>query len=244
MLATSRTPNPAFECIQSRAYGWPFPWETLNSHHSGPGLQHPADFWLYNFAILLGASFLAGLCMRSKRVARPVLSIIAMLTIAPLLAIAILLCCAKDRSALLYPSAVAAYVLRGMALNWLTYIPALIVAPVLMRWISARRSFRQFSLQRLLTLSVSAGAAGGMCVVLSTVLEALDQGGGWVFPVLFAGAASGAITLTLICLLYRRLDSRAEPRRFTEWRPRDAAWQFGDHGGAAIGELTVLFREQ
>jgi hypothetical protein len=94
-----------------------------------------------------------------------------------------------------------------MALNWPTYIPALIAVPVLMRWISARRSFRQFSLQRLLTLSVSAGAAGGMCVVLPTVLEALDQGGGWVFPVLFAGAASGAITLTLICL---RLDSRAE----------------------------------
>jgi hypothetical protein len=98
--------------------------------------------------------------MRSKRVARPVLSIIAMLTIAPLLAVAILLCCAKDTSALLYPIAEAAYVLRGMALNWLTYISALIVAPVLMRWISASRSFRQFSLQRLLTLSVSAGSNG------------------------------------------------------------------------------------
>jgi hypothetical protein len=219
MLATSRTRNPAFECICSGAYGWPFPWETLNSHHSGPGLQHPADFWLYNFAILLGASFLAGLCTRSQRVARPVHSIIAMLTLAPILAVAILLCWGKDRSDLLYPIAVASYVLRGMALNWLTYIPALIVAPLLMRWISARRSFRQFSLQRLFTLSVSAGGAGGMCVVLPMVLEALDQGGYWVFPLLFAGAASGAITLTMLCLLYRRLDSRAEHGASPNSRP-------------------------
>src|SRR2546430_2361439 len=26
--------------------------------------------------------------------------------------------------------------------------------------------------------------------------------------------------------------------RCTEWRPRHAAWQFGSHGGAAIGELN------
>jgi hypothetical protein len=25
--------------------------------------------------------------------------------------------------------------------------------------------------------------------------------------------------------------------RFTEWRPRDAGWQFGSHGGAASGDL-------
>ena len=27
--------------------------------------------------------------------------------------------------------------------------------------------------------------------------------------------------------------------RCTEWRPRDASWQFGSHGGAAIGELII-----
>jgi len=26
--------------------------------------------------------------------------------------------------------------------------------------------------------------------------------------------------------------------RFTEWRPGGVAWQFGSHGGAAIGELN------
>ncbi len=29
---------------------------------------------------------------------------------------------------------------------------------------------------------------------------------------------------------------QAHTRRFTEWRPRDAARHFGSHGGAAIGE--------
>ena len=28
-------------------------------------------------------------------------------------------------------------------------------------------------------------------------------------------------------------------RRCTEWRPRHAAWRYGRHGGAAIGELIV-----
>ena len=27
--------------------------------------------------------------------------------------------------------------------------------------------------------------------------------------------------------------------RFTEWRPHDAVWQFGSHGGDTIGELIV-----
>ena len=83
MLATARTFNPAFCCVASKAYGWPFPWETIDSHHSGPGLRHPADYWVYNFTILLGASFFIGRCVRGRSVARPTLTVIAMLTIAP-----------------------------------------------------------------------------------------------------------------------------------------------------------------
>jgi hypothetical protein len=213
MLGTARTFNPAFCCWESKAYGWPFPWETIDSHHSGPGLRHPADYWAYNFTILLGASFFVGRCARSKPVARPILSVIAMLTVAPLLAVAILLgCTPKGRGDLLYPIAVATYVWRGMAFNWVTYLLALIMLPVLMRCISARRSFHQLPLQRLLKLSVFAGAAGGVCVVIRSLLTALDGAGALlVLAVAFAGAASGAITLTLIGLLYRGVDSRAEP---------------------------------
>jgi hypothetical protein len=29
------------------------------------------------------------------------------------------------------------------------------------------------------------------------------------------------------------------PNRLTQWRPRNAAWQFGSHGGTAIGKLEV-----
>src|SRR5674476_726532 len=64
MLATARTFNRVFCCLESEAYGWPFPWETIDSHHSGPGLRHPADYWVYNFTILLGASFFIGRCAR------------------------------------------------------------------------------------------------------------------------------------------------------------------------------------
>jgi hypothetical protein len=108
MLATARTFNPAFCCWESKAYGWPFPWETIDSHHSGPGLRHPADYWLYNLSVLLGASFFIGRCARGKSVARPTLTVVAMLTIAPLITVALVLCCTPThRSELLYPAAVA-----------------------------------------------------------------------------------------------------------------------------------------
>ena len=48
----------------------------------------------------------------------------------------------------------------------------------------------------------------------------------------------------LTVFLHRGLSPRSftpmsgAPRRCTEWRPRDAARQFGSHGGAAIGELN------
>ena len=35
------------------------------------------------------------------------------------------------------------------------------------------------------------------------------------------------------------MPSKWPNERFTEWRPRDAVWQFGSRGGAAIGELNV-----
>ena len=44
------------------------------------------------------------------------------------------------------------------------------------------------------------------------------------------------------CLGHRVVPIKNEERRTrrcTEWRPRDAGWQFGSHGGAAIGELNV-----
>jgi hypothetical protein len=193
MLATARTFNPAFCCWESKAYGWPFPWETIDSHHSGPGLRHPADYWVYNFTILLGASFFIGRCARGWSAAKPTLTVIAMLTVAPVVAVATLLCCTPTgRSDLLYP----------------------IIVPVLMRRVSNRTAFHQSSLGRLLGFSVLPGAVGGMCVVLPCVLFALiDQTGDHILALmaLGAGAVSGAITLTLICLLYRCVVSRAEP---------------------------------
>ena len=34
-----------------------------------------------------------------------------------------------------------------------------------------------------------------------------------------------------------RDERECRTRRCTEWRPRDAVWQFESHRGAAIGEL-------
>lgn len=215
MLATARTFNPAFCCWESKAYGWPFPWETIDSHHSGPGLRHPGDYWVYNFTILLGASFFIGRCVRGKSVAWPTFSVIAMLTIAPLIAVTLLLCCLPNhRTELLYPIAVATYAFEGIRGFWATYIPALIIVPLLMRRVSTRRAFHQLSLVRLLRLAVLVGAIGGACVAIPRAVWLLIDDP-WNYYLVLLGlsacAVSGAVTLTLICLLYQYGESRAEP---------------------------------
>ena len=215
MLATSRTRNPAFMFCTTDAHGWPFPWRMDYCPCGGGKVQHRADYWFYNCGILLGASFLIGRCARGWSAAKPTLTLLAMLTIAPVVAVATLLCCTPTgRSDLLYPIAVATYVFRGIAFNWATYIPALVIVPALMRRVSNRTAFHQSSLGRFVGFSVLAGALGGMCVVIPCVLPVLIDDAGnhrLALKALGAGAVSGAITLTLVCLLYRRVESRAEP---------------------------------
>jgi hypothetical protein len=138
-----------------------------------------------------------------------------MLTIAPLIAVTLLLCCMPtERSKLLYPIAVATYVFEGIRGLWATYIPALIIVPLLMRRASTRRAFHQLSLVRLLRLAVLVGAIGGACVAIPhSVWLLIDEPGNYdlVLLGLSACAVSGAVTLTLICLLYKYGESRAEP---------------------------------
>ena len=52
-------------------------------------------------------------------------------------------------------------------------------------------------------------------------------------------SSAGLVLVGMAGLNYSILYAEYRPtRRSTEWRPRDAGWQFGSHRGAAIGELN------
>lgn len=115
-----------------------------------------------------------------SRMKRPtisaLLSVAAMLTIAPIVAAATLVCWHPDRwGGSVSPLNIIVMAFFGLftVALWPTYIPAIIFAPLLMRWVAAHRAFRTCPLPLLFGLSLS------------------------------IGAVAGALTLSVICLIYR-----------------------------------------
>lgn len=55
----------------------------------------------------------------------------------------------------------------------------------------------------------------------------------------WVGCVHGGVADGRRCFVRSRSIGKAQPRRCTEWRPRDASRRFGSQWGAAIGELAV-----
>lgn len=147
---------------------------------------------------------------------RTTLTLVAMLVVAPLVAATTLVCWQPDRwGSSANPLAIATIAFFGVLSVplWPTYIPALIITPLLMKRVSAHRTFVHLPLAVLVMLSILVGALAGSCVFTPVVLLAsMDAtGSGLVLNWLATGAVSGAVTLTLISLIHRFVDHRAEP---------------------------------
>ena len=84
---------------------------------------------------------------------------------------------------------------------WPTYMPAIILAPIVMRRVASLPRFHTLPLPSVLVLSVATGAVAGACVMLPIVLMARPPI--WAARWTVAGATSGAVTLALISLVYR-----------------------------------------
>ena len=85
---------------------------------------------------------------------------------------------------------------------WITYIPVLIVTPILMRNISKKEKFYSLSLSKFIAISISMGIVVGFfamfpCLILSRKNIEL------FITTIAAGVFSGVITSLLIALLYR-----------------------------------------
>ena len=86
---------------------------------------------------------------------------------------------------------------------WPTYIPAIIVAPLWMRWVAAHRVFRTCPLPLLFGLSLSIGAMAGVCVLAFVIFLSWTDSAELALNWAAAGAVAGALTLSVICLIYR-----------------------------------------
>jgi len=139
---------------------------------------------------------------------RTVISVILMLTVAPLVACSTLVCLEPSRSGgSINPIAIVVTALFGLITVplWLTYIPALVLTPMLMARVARTQRFRTMRLSVLVVLSLVVGAMAGALVLSPLVLMSLISRE----PMLAiswatAGTSAGSITLCLICLIYRR----------------------------------------
>ena len=142
---------------------------------------------------------------------RSLISVILMLTLSPILAVTTLVCShperwggSRDPLSILVMSAFGLITIP----LWLTYIPAIIITPLVMRRIAVRPDFRALPLPVTLTVALLVGAIAGICVVILPVIMSLSDSLSLAFNWASAGAVSGAVTLALITMIYR-YDSHA-----------------------------------
>lgn len=139
-----------------------------------------------------------------RRETKTILSVIAMVVLAPLVATTTLVCGWPERwGGSISPLAIITMALFGLITIplWPTYIPAIILTPLLMRKIAPHRLFINLSIPVLVLTSLLLGALGGLCIMFPVIRMSLHTE--FALQWKMAGACSGAITLTVICLIHR-----------------------------------------
>jgi hypothetical protein len=144
---------------------------------------------------------------------RKLLTIVAMLTVAPITAVTALVCYAPDRwGGSFNPLNILVMSVFGLFTVplWPTYIPAVVLTPWLMSGVSSHRWFVEYPLWLVLLFSCLAGTALGLCVFSPLLLMSSHDKTTFVNWAL-AGAVSGAVTLAVISCIYRFVRPESEP---------------------------------
>ena len=129
-----------------------------------------------------------------------------MITIAPLLAILILLFLnpAEFGGS---PNWQGVFIMYSFALItiplWITYIPSIILTPIIMHKISKHEVFYSISIIGLISLSLLSGAILGVLIMSPILWVVHSDPDSLFFTWVLSGAVSGSITLTVIVLIYR-----------------------------------------
>lgn len=89
---------------------------------------------------------------------------------------------------------------------WLTYLPSLILTPIIMGKISKRDRFYLIPLGSFIFTSLTIGAVCGIIILSPFMIMSLSRS--YIqsfFALIWAGAVSGAVTFTIIALVYRKM---------------------------------------
>jgi hypothetical protein len=131
---------------------------------------------------------------------------VLMLALAPLVACATAVCLEPSRwGGSINPVNIIGMALFGLVTVplWPTYIPSLILTPLVMRRVARSQYFRTMHLSLLIGISFLVGAIAGSLVLIPLVLMSLKEpklAMSWAI----AGGLAGSVTLCVIVLIYRR----------------------------------------
>jgi hypothetical protein len=95
---------------------------------------------------------------------------------------------------------------------WVTYIPAIILTLTIMHRIDKKETFHELSIVKIIFLSVPIGAIGGVLILAPVLFLVAEDSKPLLLSWTLAGAVSGIITLTLISLIYR-VSRRIAPKK-------------------------------
>jgi len=135
-----------------------------------------------------------------------VICVIMILTVAPILVSTTLVCLEPSRwGGSIDPITIVSMAILGLLSTplWPTYIPALIIAPLLMRKVAHNHSFRTIRLSILIGISLIVGGIAGGLVLVPVIIMSLNElrlAVSWAI----AGVVSGAVTFCLIVIMYHR----------------------------------------
>ncbi len=135
-------------------------------------------------------------------------ALIVMLIVAPLVATTTLVCCHPDwgggvEQAIFDIPIMALFGLITVPL-WPTYIPAIVLTPLMMRRVAAWQSFHSTPLPVVILFSMIIGSLFGVLILAPVIVMSIHHNEGLYRDWIFAGAVSGAVTLTCICVIHRR----------------------------------------
>ena len=140
------------------------------------------------------------------KIVKEIISILIMIIIAPMIVVIALsiLSPAEFGGGPKIKNILAMYVFALITVPmWVTYIPSIILTPIIMRRIDKQKEFHELPIRKIILLSAPIGALCGVLILLPVLLPVLIGSSPLLSSWVLAGVVSGSITLTLIALVYR-----------------------------------------
>jgi len=139
-------------------------------------------------------------------ITKAAISVFMLLSLAPIVAVSALVFGDPERwSESQHPLAILVMAFFGLFTTplWPTYIPALVLTPLIMHKVSQKRLFKKVPFALLLIIALAVGAVAGVFVMFPLILMERADSSGHPANWAMAGAVSGALSLVMITILYR-----------------------------------------